>query len=633
MYSYCAPAVNISEEAFVSKYAAIFTGIGVTEVDVTKIDGPDENGVYKFSATYKTKEYGDMSSDFTLRAGFKNKKCVVLWDYDLIFPDMEEGSTVQVQTLRAHRGEIFASDGSALAKNSFADTVYMEPGKITDIDAVAAAVSPVTGLTKKKIIEMFNNAVQKGTNIVALGAFLPGTLTERQRQSILSVKGLSIDDEQFTPIRSYPLAEKAAHIVGYTGYVDKDSIPKGYSASDRIGKTGLESAYESVLRGRDGKIVFVRDKWGKNVRTLFEEPCVEGEDLRLTIDAGLQQKAYDSLKEHLKQGQSGVAIVMDAKTGFVQAMASYPSYDDNIFNLPVPEETMAALNAPESLKPFLFRATQEYYPPGSAIKPFTAAAALEAGAVTPETVFDGKITDDQWLPDEPGWHWKPITRKDGAAGTPLKLSNALIHSDNIYFAFAAMRLGDKALTEYFSRIGFGEAVPFDLPVEKSNLVNADRRMDRRLLADMGYGQGQLLITPIQLAAMYTALANGTGDMMRPALVQKFCRTDGLKYDTLSETKPEVWKKGAVAKRTLNILTPLLEDVVNKGTAKQAKIPGVRIAGKTGTAEIGSEKSREISWFAGYWLDGYYDRLVVVMADVAANQGSVKFEIAKDLLTP
>lgn len=623
MYSYCQPVVDIKQDAFVKKYSDIFSGLGVTKIGIVDLKGPDKDGTYTYTATYKTKDYGDIKSSFTLKTGFKNNQCVVFWDYSLIFPEMGDESTVQVQTLKADRGEIFGSDGTPLAKNSYADTVYMDATKVTDISAVARVICPLTGITNAKLVDLFNKAVQKGTTAVALGAYLPGTLTDQQRTSILAVAGLGIDNEKYTVIRNYPLGEAAAHIIGYIGTASKDDIAKGYSSSDKVGKMGLEKQHESELRGKDGKIVYIKDKWGKNVRTLYKVDRVEGEDLRLTIDPKLQQEAYNSLKNNLTGKQTGAAIVIDADTGYVKALASYPSYDDNLFNFPVTKAVYDTCN-------FNDWATQGAYPPGSSIKPFTSAIALESGSINTATQFTGTIVKNKWSPEGEGW---TVTRADDAAGNHMNLEGALVHSDNIFFAWTALKVGNKTFSDYLTKIGFTESVPFDLGVKNANLINKETTIDDKMLADMGYGQAELLVTPLQLATMYTAFANGTGNMMQPMLIQKICRTDGYDYKTISEKNKTVWKGNAVSKSSIDTLKPFMEEVVTKGTATAVKIPGVTIAGKTGTAEIGNDKSREISWFSGFWVGGSYNRLVVVMVDAAANEGTVKFNVAKDLLTP
>ncbi len=622
MYSLCAPAVKIKEEAFIKKYSDIMEGLGVKEISIDNITGPDDIGVFTYTATYKTEEYGDFTNDFTLRTGFKEDKCLVLWDYSLIFPDLEEGGSVRVKTLKAQRGEMFGAGGELIAENAYADTIYMEIAKVQDIGAVAAAVSPITGVSQTELVDLFNKAVKNGTQAIPLGAYFHDKLTEQQRQSIEAVPGLGIDDKMYTPIRNYPLKEAAAQIAGYTGLVDPENVPEGYKDTDKAGKAGLESAFEEQLRGKDGKIVYIENKWGENIRTLYEVKDEQGQDLWLTIKPELQQRAYNALTTYLTPEQTGVAIVMDAETGHVEAMTAYPSYDDNLFTFPVPEDVFKTM----TLFPW---ATQGGYPPGSVIKPFTAAAALEGGVITPETEFEGTITENKWYPEGNGWYIKRVSD----SGWPIKLANAIKSSDNIYFAYVAMKMGEEKLTEYLDSIGMDEAVPFDLPVKDANIKNENESINKKILADMGYGQGNLIVTPLQLAVMYTALANGTGNMMKPILVKETKRTEGIDYVTVTDRQPEVWKEGAVSQSTVQTLLPMLENVVSHGTAYAAKIPGIRIAGKTGTAEIGQNKAREISWYAAFWMDGNYDRLVVVMVDTAAEKGTVKFDIAKALLTP
>lgn len=631
MWAQVEPAVDIEKDSFIKKYDNIFSGLGVKEITFDNISGPDANGSFTYTATYKTEEYGDFTNDYALQMVWNEEGNRVYWNYSLIFPDMEEGGTVRVKTLKASRGEIFADDGTLLAKNTYADTLYMDTTKIEDITAVGNVVCPLADMTQDELKEMYDKAQENGTQIVKLDAYFADELNETQRQSILSVPGLGIDDKMYTPIRDYPLKESASHIIGYMGYPDAENLPEGYKDSDRLGVTGLEAAYEAELRGKDGKIIYIENKWGDNVRTLWEVPMEEGQDLRLAIKPNLQQKAYEALEANLslEEGQSGVAIVMDAEHGYVEAMAQYPSYDNNWFTFSLTDEQLAYLFESD-FSPQLSLATQGNYPPGSVIKPFTATAALEAGVITPDTAFEGEIVDDVWKSEDLVVRVKRI---DDSAGSPLKLANALRSSDNIYFAFAALQLGADKLVDYFKQIGFEQEMPFDLAVNTSGVVNSGTMMTNQLLANMGYGQGELVLAPIQLAAMYTAFANQTGDIMQPILVKKLCRTEGLDYVTLNQNEGKVWIENAVSQQSLDILKPMLQNVIDHGTGHAADIPGVPMAGKTGTAEKDAGKSREISWFACYWLDGYYDRLVIVMVDVATEKGPVKFDIAKELLAP
>ncbi len=359
---------------------------------------------------------------------------------------------------------------------------------------------------------------------------------------------------------------------------------------------------------------------------------MQGQDLILSIVVSKQIEAYDLLKANTYAGQNGAAIVLDAATGAVQAMASYPSYDNNIFSFPVDSETWTELNDPDNYYPLYDRATQGLYPPGSLLKPFTIVPALESGKVTPDSVFDGVIVNNQWTPNRRDWNSPPITRASNS-GSPLKLENGLIHSDNIYFAWVALRVGVEDMTSFLSRIGFAKTFDFDIPVKTSNIINEGDEIYARLLADMGYGQGELLVTPIQMASLFTAYANGTGDSMKPYLISEIKQTQGNKHVLISTTEPTVAVANLMEASTYDTIFPLLKRVVTEGTARRLQTEGLTLAGKTGTAEVGYSKSKEISWVAGFWVDGSYDRLVLVMLESKSGQGSAKFTIAKALLAP
>ena len=317
---------------------------------------------------------------------------------------------------------------------------------------------------------------------------------------------------------------------------------------------------------------------------------MQGQDLILSIVLSKQIEAYDLLKENTYSGQNGVAIVMDAATGAVQAMASYPSYDNNLFSFPINSETWKKLNDPDNNQPLYDRATQGLYPPGSLLKPFTIIPALEQGKVTPDSSFDGTIINNQWTPNRSDWNSPPITRVSNT-GSPLRLTNALIHSDNIYFAWVALKVGAEAMTEFLSSIGFAEPFDFDVPVRKSNIINEGDELYARLLADMGYGQGELLVSPIQMASLFSAYANGTGDSIKPYLVSQIKQTQGTKHVLIKTAEPTVAVANLMEAKTYNTIFPLLQRVITEGTGRRVSSVSTPLAGKTGTAEVGFFKSQ------------------------------------------
>ena len=217
------------------------------------------------------------------------------------------------------------------------------------------------------------------------------------------------------------------------------------------------------------------------------------------------------------------------------------------------------------------------------------------------------------------------------------MRSAIVHSDNIYFANAALLMGWDNYTSYMKSIGFGDTMPFDLNVAQSQLYNDDTELTLMLLADSGYGQGEILTTPLQMATMFCAFANG-GNIMQPYIVDGLYETEGIKYNNVSRASPKVWKSSVIEQHSLDVIVPYLKDVVDhnlNGTGRSLKVTSVTVAAKTGTAEIGNDKSRQISWFAGFRCDTEDKdaRLVLVMLEVPTTEeyASLKFDIAREML--
>ena len=220
---------------------------------------------------------------------------------------------------------------------------------------------------------------------------------------------------------------------------------------------------------------------------------------------------------------------------------------------------------------------------------------------------------------------------------PLNMRKAFIHSDNIYFANAALLIGWEAFEDYLEGIGFTESIPFDIGVAQPQLVNEDTEMSYKLLADSGYGQGEILVTPLQLAAMFSSIANG-GDIAIPYVVEGVYKENGVKYEVVTQHETSLWKENVISEAAIETITPMLKDVVDRsinGTGRELKVENCVVAAKTGTAEIGDDKSREISWFAGYRTGVSEEdaRLVLVMLEVPADTkySSLKFDIARSML--
>ena len=329
---------------------------------------------------------------------------------------------------------------------------------------------------------------------------------------------------------------------------------------------------------------------------------------------------------------------MNPLSGEVGAMASYPTFDLNKFLTGFSVEEYAALTAQPNT-PFLDRTKRGLYPPGSTYKVFTAAAALDTGTMNANYEFRGYIDNDYWTPTGYGpWIWPRIKRTSVTNRTlPLNMTNCMLHSDNIYFANAALMIGAERFNTYLEGLGMASPLPFELTTARSQVIGDMANMNYKMLADTGYGQGEVLITPLQLATMFCAFRNG-GSLPTPRITDSFYRTVGVHYECVSRTEPSTWIENAISTSTIDTIIPMLQGVVDptkNGTGRSLHVQNVDVAGKTGTAEIGGTKTRVISWFAGFRLnvEPEDERVVIVMLDVPDTNTytTLKFQIARELL--
>ncbi len=387
----------------------------------------------------------------------------------------------------------------------------------------------------------------------------------------------------------------------------------------------------------------MRDPSGEYVSTVYRKPVENGADVHLTIDLALQERAEKVMDLVLwGDNTSGAVVVMQPKTGEVKALLSYPNYDLNKLAISADKDYYNIVSNMKN-KPLQNRTTLGLYPPGSSFKVFTAAAALEMGYVTPSYVFKGLIEDDYWTPTEYGaWVWPPIKRtKIKKRQEPLNMENALLHSDNIFFANLALMMGEEKFFDYLKSIGMEKKFPFDLSVATSTLktrYDDPNYWNLRSIAETGYGQGQVTISPIQLASMYCAFRCG-GDIPVPRVTEALYDTDGAEYKPIKEFESETWIKGAIQPSTIETLLPMMKNIMRSdlnGTGKHLRARGCTVAGKTGTAEIGSDKSREISWFVGFRVDVPEEEelLVLVVLEIPTDDEYkyLKFDIARELIS-
>lgn len=647
----------ISKNQFIAKYMNIFSALQIDSVvyDNISVKTGEIFTVVNFTSHYSSELLGEVTGEHRMIAIKSHGKWSVEWAPSLIFPEMEWGDTVRVARISAKRGEIMA-DGELLATTEGKISVYAMTSLLTDEnrDHFYNKCSALLGMTKEAIDKKLAKAYD---GVAVLKQFYQDEMPSYLEEQLLEVEGIGIDYGNYGTVRSYPQKSMLAHTIGYVGIVSAadnaelqqklSELNEGrteedglYTSDSYVGRNGLEAMYERELRGKDGYRIYICTPEGRNRRTLYTKEAQDGYDLQLTIDFDLQ-KRLDFVLDSVLFGETtaGAVVVMDPKTGAIEAMSSWPDYDLNSFAKGISSEEYAQLLSKAS-KPLYNRLTQGLYPPGSVLKAFTAVAALQSGTLDENYVFTGEIVDDYWLPTEFGtWLGQKIKRTTVKYGrlSPLNMRSAIVHSDNIYFANAALLMGWDNYINYMTSIGFGESMPFDLNVAKSQLYNEGSELTLMLLADSGYGQGEILTTPLQMAAMFCAFANG-GNIMRPYIIEGMYETEGIKYHNVSRTSPTVWKSGVIGQSALDIVVPYLKDVVDpklNGTGQSLRVSSVTVAAKTGTAEIGNDKSRQISWFAGFRCDveDADARLVLVMLEVPTTEeyASLKFDVAREML--
>ena len=438
----------------------------------------------------------------------------------------------------AKRGDIFDRKGRLLAYSVDADTIAAVPTEVDDPADVAARVcAALDNCTADRRGAFARNLARH-----APFAYLARQVTpeEAKRVRALGLPGITLLKESR---RYYPNSELAAHVVGYVGL-------------DNVGLGGIESAYDAQIRGKDGKVLIQTDAKRHAIFSRVERPATAGAGLELTIDQYLQFVAERELRVGVEENHAaaGTAIVMDPRTGEILALANWPTFNPNAF---AQSDADARRN----------RAIQSLYEPGSTFKIVTASAALEQHVITPETMVDtspGSITFPGRKPIYDTHHY----------GT-IDFTDVIVKSSNVGAIKVGLRLGPQRLGDYISRFGFGQTLGPDFRGETAGIVWDPAQLNDSALASVSMGY-QVGVTPLQMVTAASVVANG-GLRLQPRVVRAFIR-DGRRTEV-----PHKDVRQAISPETAAVMTTIMEQVVARGTARAAQIPGYTIAGKTGTA--------------------------------------------------
>ncbi|WP_342080523.1 penicillin-binding transpeptidase domain-containing protein [Enterococcus faecium] len=548
----------LSEKEILDKYQNIYGAADVKGLQISnlKVDKKDDS-TYSFS--YKAKmntslgELKDLSYKGTLDRN--DGQTTINWQPNLVFPEMEGNDKVSLTTQEAARGNIIDRNGEPLATTGKLKQLGVVPSKLGDGGEKTANIKAIASsfdLTEDAINQAISQSWVQPDYFVPLKIIDGATPELPAGATIQEVDG-----------RYYPLGEAAAQLIGYVGDITAEDIDKNpeLSSNGKIGRSGLEMAFDKDLRGTTGGKLSITDADGVEKKVLIEHEVQNGKDIKLTIDAKAQKTAFDSLG-----GKAGSTVATTPKTGDLLALASSPSYDPNKMTNGISQEDYKAYEEnPEH--PFISRFATGYAP-GSTFKMITAAIGLDNGTIDPNEVLT--INGLKWQKDS-SWGSFQTTRVSSDV-SQVDLKTALIYSDNIYAAQETLKMGEKKFRTGLDKFIFGEDLDLPISMNPAQISNEDSFNSDILLADTGYGQGELLITPIQQAAMYSVFVNN-GTLVYPKLIAAD-----------KETKD---KKNVIGETAVQTIVPDLREVVQdvNGTAHSLSALGIPLAAKTGTAEI------------------------------------------------
>ena len=510
--------------------------------------------------------------------------------YDYYF-QMSEENRIRLVPRTAMRGKIVDREGRTLATDRPAYTVSVIPSEINHLARLSEELSPLLDMEKGTIEQKVRERRSRKYEPIPI----------RKDINFASVCIIEESNELFPGVmyqldhaRTYPNGNIAAHIIGYTGEVDDRESKMQYRIGSMIGRAGVEKQYDQPLRGLDGIDYQEVSATGRILGALESKPNkdpIPGSELGLSLDLDLQVLCDSLFGDSL----SGAAVFIDPRNGEVLAMISKPNYDANLFSGFVPREAYQQLSSDER-RPLLDRVIRGTYPPGSTSKLLTAGAALELGLIEPNTHFKACYGGYQF-----GNRYFRCHKKSGHGSQDVV--GALEVSCDTYFYQVGLKLGLKNFSDFAKKCGFDTPTGIDIPAERSGNVPTEEWYNKAygkygwtkaVLLNLGIGQGEILSTPIGLAAFYCGIANG-GKVMKPHLMRYIKSADG----EITQATPEVLRQLPFSTSNLAVLLEGCRRVVEggAGTAARSRIAGIEMGGKTGTAQ--NPHGNEHAWFCAF----------------------------------
>lgn len=606
---------SITQEDFIKRNKNIYNGIESANLtielnEVEKIDSNSANITYTTSMDTVA---GSLNFKNIATLTKKDGKYYINWSSNLIYPNLNNQDKIKVNVHQARRGNIYDRNNNEIASEGVVSSVGVVRGKLNS-DTKESDIKSIADL-----LEISEDTINKALNAsyVKDDMFIPLKNVSKDnielKQKLLQVKGVKITDAQS---RVYSYGEELAHLIGYVQNITaeelKENAGKGYTQNSKIGKSGLEKIYEDRLKGTNGVEVYIVDNNNNKKETIAQTIEKDGEDIKLTIDMNIQKDTYEQFKQ-----DKSASVVMNPKTGEILALVSTPTYNANDFLFGMSNQKWETIQNDEN-KPLYNRFLGKFVP-GSSFKPVIGAIGLTTNKFSADEDFGS--SGNSWQKDS-SWGDHYVTTL-ATYSRPAILKNALIYSDNIYFAKAALKIGGDTLKSQFEKLGFNKQIDLGLQTVPSQYANNNTFSSEGAIADTGYGQSEVLVNPIHMASIYSAFVND-GNMIMPYIEYK------------ENKNPEYLVKDAFSKDSANEIKQDLQQVVDDpaGTANSAKISGIKLAGKTGTAEIKKSKEdtegTEIGWFNAFIADENSSEqlLMISMVEDVKNRGGSHYVIPK-----
>ena len=553
------------------------------------------------------------------------------------FTYLAENNRIRLKKIPGIRGMIFDRNDQLVVDNRPSFDLLFVPEDAAEPEMTLRHLARFLGRDEREFLDLLDkNKTRPPFEKIVLGRDVDWRSVVAVETHQLDLPGVTLG---IHPRRSYLNNSMAAHLLGYLGEISPRQLrarrKKGYRMGDEIGQFGMERSWEEFLRGRSGGQQVEVDALGREVRVLHEVQNIPGQNVFLTLDRDLQETAYQAL-----QGKEGAIVVLEVNSGSILALVSSPAFDPNLFARGITSEEWGALGQ-DRMRPLSNRATQGQYPPGSIFKIVLAIAALEEGVIQPETrIFDpgylyvGRRRFRDWKIGGHGW---------------VDLHKAIVESCDVYFYQLGQKLGVDRIAKYARALGLGEKTGIALDDEKAGLIPDSAWKKKRFgqpwfpgeTPSVAIGQGYVSVTPLQMANLTAAVANG-GTLYRPWFVRK---VESINGRLVREYGPKKIRSLFLKESTLKPVRNALRAVVNSksGTGGKARSNLVDIAGKTGTAQVaemrgGVVKSEQLpysirdhAWFLAYAPAENPEIAVATLVEHGGHGGSAAAPLAKTVI--